>query len=154
MVTKLAKSIIDNKETVSHYEKIVKVALILAFLTYMAISNGALEDEKSKLLPSMELVAAFTNYDVWKDFFSREGSIMVIFVALFISARYYNNYLDNQEREFIKEARKEKKRAKMMGAVDGEEDDSSSEEESEKEEEPEEKVKCKKPLFYPLNPKE
>lgn len=50
-MTKLAKQIIENKETVADYEKIVKTGLIVVVLGYIAVSNGALEDEKSKFLP-------------------------------------------------------------------------------------------------------
>ena len=102
-MTKLASSIIENKETVTHYEKLVKTGLILMFLVYLAVSNGVLEDDKAKVLPSVEILSALGNKSVWLDFWNREGFILVLVMCLFLTARSYNNFLDEEEAKFMKQ---------------------------------------------------
>ena len=127
-MTKIAKTIIENKETVGNYEKIVKSAIAIIVLGYIAVSNGALEDEKSQLTPNLEILKALTSSSVWLDFWSREGIILAVFMTLFLLARSYNNYLDEEDAKILKQQKQERKRQKMMSAVDGDdqdEDDSS-----------------------------
>ena len=96
---KVAKTIIENKETVTQWEKIIKSALAILGLVYLTINSGVLDKDDVSWLPDSEILSAFTNHTVIKDFMAREGLILIVVVGGFIWASRYNAYLDGLERE-------------------------------------------------------
>ena len=64
-IAKMAKTIIENKDTVTYYEKIGKAVLVLLALTYMTLSSEDLKNSKdaTSLAP---LKSVFQGTLVWK----------------------------------------------------------------------------------------
>ena len=58
---KLARSIIENKETVGQIEKYIKSLLAVLALFYMAVSSKEAHESNAPWIPSREILEAFTN---------------------------------------------------------------------------------------------
>ena len=93
----MAKKIIENKDEVTQWEKIIKSGIAILGLIYIAVTSEAFKGKDTQFLPSYDLLQTFTNHSAIKDFFSREGLILILVVSAYILARRYNVYLDGIE---------------------------------------------------------
>ena len=97
-LNKLSKTIIENKDTVTYWEKICKAALVLIIIAYMVISND--DAKNTSWEPTKDVFKALFNTWVWKDFMSREGVILIVFVGGYLLANKYNQFLDACDLEY------------------------------------------------------
>ena len=165
----LATSIIDNRETVTQWEKLIKSAVCIAILMVMVAQSGALQAEDARVLPDKEIFQALGNKAVLWDFFSREGGILIVVVLGYLGARKYNEMLDQIELQMYldkKQTLKAEKaqriqEAKELGTVAEDAEDSVDEEFEQQEQEKPDKPKAYVGIdhrndpnyIYPLNPK-
>ena len=135
----LAKTIIDNKEKVTAWEKIIKSMICIGLLIGIVIQSGALQEEDARVLPDPEVFTALGNKAVIWDFFSRDGAVMITVVVGYLCARKYNEHLDEIEYKMYLEQKQQKKAEKMANMQKGKElgtveegQEESSDEESDK----------------------
>ena len=111
-VTEIAESILTHHEKVSVYEKYAKSILAIIVLAYLAVTadtKGARPESLTWVPPVRQIIEGFTNWNVIKDFFSREGMWLVVVVSLFFLAKSYNDYLDKIELEIYEAEIKKRK---------------------------------------------
>ena len=94
---KTAKYIIENKEEVTKWEKLIKSCLCILGLFYMVIQSGAMTAEDAEYLPNSELLSQFGNQAVFIDFMKREGFALIFFGGGYYLLRKYNDKLDQVE---------------------------------------------------------
>ena len=144
----VAKSIIENKDQVSYWEKIVKTCLILGVLGYMVLTSEDLKEKKSENFNAFkQVLSAFTNSYIYTDFMSREGIILIVVVGGYLLANKYNRILDEldeeiaqKEKERLKKEKQEKKEARAKNGGEKQEDSDESSDKSSGEEESEEEL--------------
>ena len=99
-VKEIASRLLENKETITYWEKHAKAGVCLVILACMVVSSPAMQEEDLQWLPSPEaLFTGLTNQLAWLDFLKREGVLLLVVIGGFFAAARHNRHLDELEAE-------------------------------------------------------
>ena len=114
MATKLSKSVLENKENITWFEKRIKTIIALTVLAFLVVTNL----NKPLTGETRITISDFFDVRIITDSM-REICMLVGSCTLFYGARAYNDYLERLEAELDEAAEKENREAAAQEAKEG-----------------------------------